>query len=435
VTDFDPRISSLLNLDVPLRTDERPDWADVLARATPATASSQGTNRRAHASWARWPRAAVGGRARVGALAFVLLAAIATPALAFHRQIVDFISAPKASTVVVKEFGALEVLSEQGTPLGALPHSARRVTSVELNGRDVVLSVTPTKGGGYCAYWSGFGVDCGASRTNAKAFGSFHYAADPGAGVTLVQGSTIRRAAEVQVEYADSKRVTVPIVWVTAPIRAGFFLFAVPEDRQMGARRPVAVVATDDGDVIERLPIVAPRQTATVNHTDRWGRVIETPSEAVWPQRRLLVSFNAADNSLVSLYLMPSRQSSSRRCWVILSSSDCGPADVQGPPVQLAVTSTSRTGSAILSGQVRNVVSYLGLNFEDGRQMKVTPKQAFVLAPIPRSHWTRGHRLTEITGYSAAGEVVGRQAFDPRRRNTYPCTTLHDYGYGVRMCP
>jgi hypothetical protein len=89
----------------------------------------------------------------------------------------------------------------------------------------------------------------------------------------------------------------------------------------------------------------------------------------------------------------------------------------------------------LLAGQVSNRVSYLRLRYEDGERTQVSPHAGFVLTKLAAAHWRRGHRLISITGYSASGEAVGRQSFEPSRRNTYPCARRKDYGYGVKMCP
>jgi hypothetical protein len=55
---------------------------------------------------------------------------------------------------------------------------------------------------------------------------------------------TFGDAARLEVTYQDGSRATVPFVWVTSPIRAGFFLFDLTAHRRAG-QRPVFVTLFD----------------------------------------------------------------------------------------------------------------------------------------------------------------------------------------------
>ena len=76
--------------------------------------------------------------------------------------------------------------------------------------------------------------------------------------VTRILGTiTAPSAALLQIIYADGTRATIPFVWVTRPIAAGFFAYDVPDGRLSGPGRPTGLVLSDGhGKVLAREAIV-----------------------------------------------------------------------------------------------------------------------------------------------------------------------------------
>ncbi len=76
--------------------------------------------------------------------------------------------------------------------------------------------------------------------------------------VTRILGTiTAPSASLLQIVYADGTRVTIPFVWVTQPIAAGFFAYDVPDGRLSGPGRPTGLVLSDGrGKVLAREAII-----------------------------------------------------------------------------------------------------------------------------------------------------------------------------------
>lgn len=137
-----------------------PSWDDVLARAhllanNAATNGITGTaGRDSLASSVSLPPARrQRRRLLLTAAAFVALVfAVVGAAYALGHPIIDFGKAPKGPRQVINDFGRLTV---GATPIYVLPHQARRITSVRIDGKEQVLWVAPMRQGGFCYQWSG----------------------------------------------------------------------------------------------------------------------------------------------------------------------------------------------------------------------------------------------------------------------------------------
>jgi hypothetical protein len=160
-------------------------------------------------------------------------------------------TAPPARTVI--EFGtaamgprsAFSSVHHFGITIAA---RARRVAALRLGGRDHVLLVAPTREGGFCT--SLFGPYGGTScPLTAVVRGEVGVLAPDmvgdASGPILFDGYfTFPSAARLQVTYQDGERGTIPFVWVTSPIRAGFFLYDLTRHRRAG-HRPAFVTLLD----------------------------------------------------------------------------------------------------------------------------------------------------------------------------------------------
>ena len=101
-------------------------------------------------------------RRRGGEVAAALAVAVVAVASAYAlgHPVVDFGKAQHGSLKQVNEFGSMQVGAPRGMAPGVLPHEARRITAVRIDGKEHVLYVAPTKQGGFCADWSDFGGGC-----------------------------------------------------------------------------------------------------------------------------------------------------------------------------------------------------------------------------------------------------------------------------------
>jgi hypothetical protein len=407
----------------PFGGHEHADWADVTRRANVTLAG----RRKLYLSLA----------------AAFLLTALAAPALAFRAQIIDFLTAAPAPKSVVVSFGQLEVYESvpRGAGPGVIPKRARRVTSIRVGNATSALYVAPTKHGGFCSFWSqGVATFCSRTRQGTGPHGLIANlgwgAMTPSLGVDTIAGQVFSRDATIKLAYADGATTVIPYVWVTAPINAGFFLYAVPAGRRAGKNRPVALTVVRSGRTVQRQAIEDVSKTnRVVDHRDRWGLSLQTTPEAIWSKRRELFSFLLKDGTLAELFVMPSRNSPSRQCTTGTFEYGCEPRTLAGSPVQLSVGGTGRHGRAFLSGRVARRVARVELLYEDGARETVTPKDGFMLREIGSRHYQLGHRLVRAVGLDAAGRVVGKQTFDGTQRDLYPCAKPRPYGYGVTMCP
>ncbi len=202
---------------------EDSDWGDVVRRVSRAR---------------RRRRVGV-----VAALAAVVAVSVAS-AYALGHPIVDFKTSPKGPIQIVNDFGSLEVGAPLGMAPGVLPHDARRITSVTIDGKPHVLWVAPTKRGGFCAQWSDALGGCRADRDDA--FSSHIDVSISGVAngccVAMLGGSFFQSGGDrLEVSYADGATAEIPFVWVTEPIDAGFYLYRVPDAHRVEAARPTAV--------------------------------------------------------------------------------------------------------------------------------------------------------------------------------------------------
>jgi hypothetical protein len=228
-----------LDLLVPEAEDAFGDWEDVLRRA--------GISRR------RTPRRSVLTAAGVGALLVVLFASPAFGILLdlIGRTNVPFHGAAKAPTRVQRTFFDMSVAAPRGMGPQAIAAQTRRVGVI--GGR--ALFVAPTRNGGFCWVVEHAMGGCGDRRHVgvSAAWGLGQHGGGP-LFVQRVAGTVTAPSAQtLWVEYADGATQQIPFVWVSKPIDAGFFHFAIPAAHRTGGGRAVSVIARDaKGRVVGR---------------------------------------------------------------------------------------------------------------------------------------------------------------------------------------
>lgn len=233
------------------------NWDDVLARAGRTVSRSSLRSRR---------RVLVAVSV-VGAVAIVLFA---TPAFGLRSALFDLIgrtdvpfsSSKPAPNRVKKQYLDLETRLASAAfahRFGVLvAGEAREVGTFTLNGHPRRLWVVPTKkGGGFCYTFEKASGSCNdgsvAQRKDRPLSITWLAGGGPKLGIPLgvvavlqVSGTiTATEAARLQVLYADGARTTIPFVWVSRPIAAGFFAYDIPNNRLIGSARPTAFVLTD----------------------------------------------------------------------------------------------------------------------------------------------------------------------------------------------
>lgn len=255
--DVDLLVRSELERMRPLPDGGRADWNDVLRRS----GSRAGVRR-------RWPLIAIGVAV---ALTAVL---VATPAWALVRDVLPFWDQPSAAPPSVKvEFRDFAEMIRGHAPAGASPDAVsddwREIEHATLDGETRTLWVAPATGRfDFCWIWAHLGGSCGSAAQPLGIEEWISLPHDPsqpaqtgGFPATTrnlvpfsVAGYAISPAvSDVVIRFSDGSSVHPPIVWVSAPINAGFYAYDIPADRQSSEDHATEVDAYDkDGKLVSK---------------------------------------------------------------------------------------------------------------------------------------------------------------------------------------
>lgn len=384
-------------------------------------------------------------RAALVSVSLLLAVAVSAPALGWHRTVLDWLDTEEASSEVKLEFARLGIGAPAEHKLGIEHEQARTVTTVKHGGKSYVLSVAPTSSGGFCFWWADLTASCRQARTSPPAHrerGSRDLATfrlgtiwmpDAHGVMQSIAGNLIGDDIEqLSAVHADGSRETIPVVWVSEPIDAGFYLYFVPEEHRVAGKHLTELAATDaDGDPVAR-------QTFALTPPSELERPVELPdgmttslpAKAIVSKATKVVDFTASDGSRVTLWEMPTTEGGV--CYVSRRSSGCPRRPLDVP---LAAGILGGSVPVLYSGQVRTDVAKVMLRFQDGTEMQLEPTKGYVLVEIPPRNYERGHRLMESLALDAAGNVLARYPFDPSQGGSYPCDKPVDQGFGVKMCP
>ncbi len=390
------------------------DWGDVVRRASRA--------RR---------------RRRVGvasALAAVVAVSVAS-AYALGHPIVDFQKSPKGPIQIVNDFGSLEVGAPLGMAPGVLPHEARRITSVTIDGKQHVLWVAPTKKGGFCEQWSDLVGGCRADRHDR--FAERIDVTYGGSGPDFLAGSFFQSAAaRLELAYADGTAEEIPFVWVTAPIDAGFYLFRVPDAHRVDGQRPTEIRLYDaGGKLLASEPVHNPGANAMSfkEHELPGYPHLSVPKEAIWDQRRQLFDLQADDGDRIGLWVAPNR--SGGTCMWTNQAFGCTRPGEESKEPTIGLGFSGAATHVTLCCTVSRDVARVEARFEDGDRVELTPKEGYLVWPVPSRHYPRGHRLEELVAFGSAGREIASRRENTDAAGLYPCSKPKRLGYGVSMCP
>jgi hypothetical protein len=245
--------------------------ADERANGT-ATPLTPRTARRAH-------RGAL--LAVLGAAALVAAIMAATPAWAFFREILSFWDQPTAPRSVQLEFWSLNLGAPAGMSPRAVSGETRKVGRFTFDGVAHTLWVAPAKNGGFCALWiprGGGGCSTSDQPLSTGAVLVFPHGPDQPARTATrrSQVPTLERigvpewitgaalspsVSDVVIRFSDGTAVHPRILWVSAPINAGFFAYDVPNDKQSSKDHVTYMEAYDRKGTLVR------RQTFTDQST------------------------------------------------------------------------------------------------------------------------------------------------------------------------
>jgi hypothetical protein len=198
-------------------------------------------------------------RAGTTALIGVTVVLTATPALGLRGQVVKLFSSGKpAPARVVEDFAELDATAPPGMAPGVIAGQAREVMRVPLStGQSAVLRVAPTRAKGFCRdlSTSGPGAEGGGGCDSDRSLPFSRGLSIPGpispqgrilkSPVVLDGDTLLHRAAKVEIRFQDGEVVVTPLVWVSPPIDAGFFIYEVPRSHWGPGHRPSALVVLD----------------------------------------------------------------------------------------------------------------------------------------------------------------------------------------------
>ncbi len=243
----------------------QPDWADVTRRS-----------QRLRKQHSRRQGLLVVAGVLIAALAAVM---IATPAWALVRDVLPFWGQPSAPSSAKVVFSHMNRVP-RGTPAGMSPQAvsgdAREIERATIGGETKTLWVAPATGRfDFCWIWGPELMgSCGRSAqplgvgfttipphdpsqpartTNIPANSGY-----PENGVPLwVVGSAISpTVSDVVIRFSDGSSVRPRIVWVSAPINAGFFAYDIPADQQSSKDHATEVDSYDqNGKLVSKQTI------------------------------------------------------------------------------------------------------------------------------------------------------------------------------------
>jgi hypothetical protein len=214
-----------------------PDWAAVVRRASQLTVAPV---RSRH----------VLQRALTVAVVLAALVAAASPAFGLHRIFLDFLGAERAPEHVQVEFGKLDALDPEHGP-GATTSETRTVHIFRTPSGNYDLTVSPAKDG-FCWGVSGFGMTC--ENSHSHVIDPF-YRDIPAAGQTsepaLITGAVHSLAlSRVTITFEDGDTADLPLVVVSEPVGATFFLYEVPQARWTLGLRPATIAAYNSAGAV-----------------------------------------------------------------------------------------------------------------------------------------------------------------------------------------
>ena len=219
--------------------------------------------------------------AALGAAALVAAIMAATPAWAFFREILSFWDQPTAPRFVQLEFWSLNIGAPAGMSPRAVSGETRKVGRFTFGGATHTLWVAPAKNGGFCALWiPGGGGGCSTAGQPLSTGAVLIFPHDPDqpartatrrsqiptlerAGVPeWITGAALSPAvSDVVIRFSDGTAVHPQIVWVSAPINAGFFAYDVPTDEQSSKDHVTRMEAYDRKGTLVRRQTFTDRPT------------------------------------------------------------------------------------------------------------------------------------------------------------------------------
>jgi hypothetical protein len=202
------------------------------------------------------------------AAALALAVVIAAPAVGLRSKIVRLFSdAAPAPQRIVKSFTALGGGAAPPGGVGVEAGRALKVLETPVAPRvRAILWLAPTTGGGFCTLLDlegkGGGADCLQLRYDRLSVTvSLHGRISPAgkvlSGPVLLDGfAGQKRADSLVLGFQDGETARIPLVWVSAPVDAGFFVYGVPAQHWRAGHLPTTLtLLAANGDELDHREI------------------------------------------------------------------------------------------------------------------------------------------------------------------------------------
>jgi hypothetical protein len=182
------------------------------------------------------------------ATAVVLVAIlVATPAWALVRGVLPFWDQPTAPASVQVQFWSLNAGAPRSMSPNAVAGETREVGRFTFGGFAHTLWVAPAKNGGFCSLWLPRGGGGCSTAGRPLSTGALLRGGVP----EWITGDAIAPAvSDVVIRFSDGMTVHPRIVWVSAPIDAGFFAYDAPAAEQSFQAHVKEVDAYDGGGTL-----------------------------------------------------------------------------------------------------------------------------------------------------------------------------------------
>jgi hypothetical protein len=176
--------------------------------------------------------------------AVVLVTAIllATPAWALVKDVLPFWDQPTAPHSVQVQFSSLNLGAPAGMSPQAVSGETREVGRFGFGSSTFTLWVAPAKNGGFCSLWLPAGGGGCSTSGHPLSTGAVLRQGIP---IWITGDALASGVSDVVIRLSDGSSVRPRIVWVSAPIDAGFFAYDVPAAEQTGLNHVNAVDAYD----------------------------------------------------------------------------------------------------------------------------------------------------------------------------------------------
>lgn len=214
--------------------------------------------RHLRAEIAREPGARAGRRRLIAAAAVVVVIAAAlsaTPAFGLRDRIVNLFAAEQPEQQrppeIIRRLFENMYDARPNESTGVVASKARVAIRLAIPGYGhQTLWVAPTRAGGYCS-------NVGCNRTRSRSFEMTMSIAGPtSTNSSPVPGSrdqhvffygdtTLPNARGIAIQFEDGSFERTPLVWVSKPIDAGFFLYLLPKSHWKPGKRPITIEVDD----------------------------------------------------------------------------------------------------------------------------------------------------------------------------------------------